>query len=515
MKFTKPLLNRFLSLLCVFVLAVSFANAIHAKEGAPVAKHIILVVGDGMQPENEIAASRYLTGTDDGLAFHSFPYRGVVATWDVTTYNSQAPRHGAAPYNPSAITPGAGCDAAPSGKANAASRKDGLRYACRTPEGVKPHGADSASTATAWATGYKTDTGNISWLPGDPDRGALKTIAELLREKRGSAIGIVTSVPFSDATPAAHISHNKSRRNHHAIADEIIRTARPEVVIGGGHPARNGAKHMSMALYGDVRSGRIGDYVFVERKDGVDGGIALKEAAARAVAQKKKLFGLFGGLEGHFEPPVPADNGTANLARATIENPLLRDATLAALEVLGKSKKGFFLLVEQGDIDWANHANDYRWMIGAMWDLDEAVRAAIEFVDRPGDEITWENTLLIVTSDHVTGSMRLNDGKRLGKGRLPAQSPGLCPDRLSWCPGYPGGEVSYGATGHINDPVSLYARGDGRLTKHLRSFEGSWYPCTPLIDNTHLFHAMTRAAGIPQPSPLKAIVVHPPACPAH
>ncbi len=125
MKFNRPRLKISLSLLCVFVLAASFANAIHAKESAPVAKHIILVVGDGMLPENEIAAGRYLTGTDDGLSFHAFPYRGFVATWDVTTYNRQAPRHGAAPYNPSAITPGAGCDAAPSGNAASASRRDG------------------------------------------------------------------------------------------------------------------------------------------------------------------------------------------------------------------------------------------------------------------------------------------------------------------------------------------------------------------------------------------------------
>ena len=208
-----------------------------------------------------------------------------------------------------------------------------------------------------------------------------------------------------------------------------------------------------------MKNGRIGDWVFVERKDGVDGGIALKEAAARAAAGKKKLFGLFGGPEGYFEPPVPSDNGTAAVTRATIENPLLKDATLAALEVLGRNKKGFFLLVEQGDIDWANHANDYRWMIGTMWDLDEAVRAAVDFVNRPGDDITWENTLLIVTSDHVTGTVRLNDSKRLGRGRLPAQSPGLCPDKPTWCPGYPGGEVGYGSTAHLNDPVIALCHG--------------------------------------------------------
>ena len=169
----KPRLRSLLFLLCALALALSFPPASRAKETAAVAKHIILVIGDGMEPENEVAAGRYLTGTDDGLSFHAFPYRGWVATWDVTTYSRQAP------YNPSSINPKAGCDATRTGKA--ASRSATPRYACRAPGGARPHGADSASTATAWATGYKTDTGNIAWLPGDPERGALETIAELLR----------------------------------------------------------------------------------------------------------------------------------------------------------------------------------------------------------------------------------------------------------------------------------------------------------------------------------------------
>lgn len=232
-RFTAPLF-----LLCVLVLTATLAGSIYAKESAPVARHIILIIGDGMQPEYEIAAARYLTGRDDGLSFHAFPYRSFVATWDVTVYNRQAPRYGASPYNPSAINPRVGCDAVPSGKADA--RRNVPRYACRAPEGPKPHGADSASTATAWATGHKTDTGNIAWLPGDPDRGALTTIAELLRERSGYAIGIVTTVPFSDASPAAQVSHNKSRRNLHAISGEILLTSQPEVVIGGDTPPATG-----------------------------------------------------------------------------------------------------------------------------------------------------------------------------------------------------------------------------------------------------------------------------------
>lgn len=505
--------RRFLTclLIALAVAAGSFAGAAGAKEPSPVAKHMILFVADGMQPENESAAGRYLAGKDDGLSFHAFPYRGWVATWDVNVYNRQASRAGAPPYNPSAIRPKLGCDAVLPGKDPL--RGNGTRYACRAPEGPSP-GADSASTATAWATGHKTDAGNIAWLPGDPGGGELRTIAELMRKKRGSSIGIVTTGPFSDATPAAHVSHNRSRGNRHAIADEILRAVQPEVVIGGGHPARNGDRFLSAALYDDARSGRIGPYLFVERMPGVDAGRALEEAAARAAAQKKKLFGLFGGAGGNFEPPVPTDDGSALVKRAAAESPLLKDATLAALKVLSGNRSGFFLLVEQSDVDWANHAGDYGWMIGAMWDLDEAVRAAVDFVNRPGDDVTWFNTLLIVTADHATGAIRFDDARRPGKGRLPAQSPGLCPDRAAWCPGYPGGEVAYISTGHLNEPVSIHAMGDGGLTKHLRQFEDNWYPCTPLIDNTHLFHAMTNAAGIPQPSPLRAVVTRPIVCPA-
>jgi alkaline phosphatase len=496
-----PLLACFL----IALAAASFAGAVHAREPAPVAKHIILFIADGMQADNEIAAGRYLAGKDDGLSFHAFPYRGRVATWDVTVYNRQAARAGAPPYNPAAIRPKLGCDPVPRGT--------GSRYTCGAPGGANP-GADSASTATAWATGHKTDAGNIAWLPGDPDGGGLRTIAELMRLERGASIGIVTTGPFSDATPAAHVSHNKSRGDRHAIADEILRAVQPEVVIGGGHPDRNGNRFLSAALYEDARNGRIGPYLFVERMRGVDAGRALEEAAARAAARRKKLFGLFGGPGGNFEPPVPTGDGSAVVRRAAVESPLLKDATLAALKVLSGNRSGFFLLVEQSDVDWANHAGDYGWMIGAMWGLDEAVRAAVDFVNRPGDDVTWSNTLLIVTADHATGAIRFDDARRLGKGRLPLQSPGLCPDRAAWCPGYPGGEVGYTSTGHLNEPVSIYAMGDGGLTKHLRRFEDSWYPCMPLIDNTHLFHAMTNAAGIPRPSPLRAVVTRPTACPA-
>ncbi len=476
--------------LCLAVFAAQ-AKGIQPKE----AKHIILIIGDGMNIEHEIATSRYLFGKDFGLSFHKLPYQANVATWDVTTYNYWS----GGLYDRSRINPKYGYDPAIGGK-------EPYPLGPELPGAKDYHMAkatDSASAATAWATGYKTDDGNIAWLPGDPDEGgnrnndgSLKTIAEWLRELKGYAIGVVSTVPFTHATPAAHVSHNKSRNNYHAIAKEILTEVKPEVVIGAGYPAgssctnTNSSAYISKEAYDAVCS--ESDYLVVTRAPGVDGGIAILQAAQQAVASGKKLFGLFGGSGGHFESLVPHDlPGTPLVTQATRENPTFAEATLAALKVLSQDPDGFFLMAEQGDIDWANHANDFRRMIGTMKDLHDGVQAVIDFVNQPDDDIGWSNTLLIVHSDHSNSYMR--NQVRLGAGELPIQNG---PPYV-----YPEGEVTYGSTNHTNELTRLYAKGTN--IHKFKKYEGKWYAGTQILDNTQIFHMMMGAASVPMDSPLR------------
>ncbi|MEW6218683.1 MAG: alkaline phosphatase [Thermodesulfobacteriota bacterium] len=460
------------------------------------AKNIILFIGDGMQLEHEIAASRYLHGRDFGLAWHDLGYRAAVTTWDVTTYNARAATLGAAPYSPESFEPTIGYDPALGGKRPFPADTTGSdAYFLTTMKAT-----DSASAATAWATGHKTDDGNIAWLPGDPEGGALRTIAELVREDKHRSIGVVSTVPFTHATPAAHVSHNVSRNNYLAIADEIIRDVQPEVVIGGGFPASGNFRYLSESLYQEVKEGIVDEYVFVERAAGVDGGLILADGAGQALASGKKLFGLFGGADGNLISPVPADSPRfPAIARGAVEDPLLVDSTRAALKVLSADRDGFFLMVEQGDIDWANHANDFARMIGCVWDLDLAVRSAIDFVNQPGDRVDWSNTLLIVTSDHGNSYMRLvlddSATPRLGLGDLPRQVANSVPVG-GYTPGfvYPEGEITYGSGSHTNELVTFYARGQG--VNQFARRQGAWYPRTQLLDNTQLFEAMAAASGL-------------------
>jgi alkaline phosphatase len=496
---------------------------------APSLKHVILFIGDGMSAQTEVAASRYLTGRDDGLAWHKLPAKAFVTTWDVNVYNAAARQAGRPPYSRTSFTPLLGYDVQKYGD----RPRVGPGAVERFPTGPA---TDSASAATAMATGYKTDSGNISWLPGDPPDGGLKTIAEDIRDASGAAIGVVSTVPFDHATPAAFVSHNPSRSAYYTglkdykglgIADEIILRTKPDVVIAGGHPLLDNPGfdpkrgYISESLYRTLQAST--EYLFVERKPGVDGGQAVAEAAAAAARAGRKLFGLFGGKGGNFDVVRVEDSpGRPAVVPATEENPSLAEATLAALDYLGRDPDGFFLVVEQGDIDWANHDNDFEAMIGSVADLDGAVRAALAFVDRPGDGIDWANTALIVTADHATGGLLLDPGRPLAAGDLPVQAPRVesaeppaksGSDRGHGVNGingakaastktgeyaspfvYPDNEVSYGTAGHANELVNLAAV--GAATEELMKLRGTWYSGL-ILDNTQINTALRRALGLP------------------
>jgi len=482
------------------------------------AKYVILLIGDGMQQAHEIAASRYLTGKDKALAQHAFPYKSACTHWDITTYNRYAWASGKPKYDAETFTATVGYDTSAGGNWtydtdwDPPSEEYFLKPLDRWGGGFPGIPAtDSAAAGTALATGTKTDAGNLSWSAGDPTDGALATIAEKIRSQKSASFGVVSTVPFSHATPACFVSHNVHRRNYSSekfiknyegppwISEEIIRDTKPDVVIGAGHPDFGSSGYISSTDLTGLRasaSSPYDEYVFVERRTGQDGAENLSEAVSAITGSddenhSKKLFGLFGGKYGFMEHPVPADTPGNPSFKYEPENPTLAQCTHAALQVLELRGKGngFFLMVEGGDIDWANHSNHYSWLIGSMHQLDEAVKAVVSYVDDTGNDLSWSNTLVIVTSDHSNSYMRLSrePAKILSKGDLPLQN-------KTNPPTYPDGEVWYKTRSHTSEPVMIYARGAG--AELFKEYEGKWYPGTRLIDNTHINRVMSRALGV-------------------
>lgn len=441
---------------------------------------MILVIGDGMHLAHEVAASRYLFGKDDGLSFHNkaiLPKRLFKTTWDTTVYNSRANKLNKPAYSVSSFDPTVGYDPVLGGSAPYPLEPDTQERRSFFLNNLAP---DSASTATAMSTGIKTDTSNVAWLPGDPKDGKIETSPEMLRRIYGMATGVVTTGPLSHATPASFFTHNTYRMNYLAIFRELVLVGRPDVVIGGGLPFKT-----TYADAKDLEEARLfNQWVIVERTAGVDGATSLLAGAATAIAEKKGLMGLFGGDDGNFESPRPSNSpGAPLVTRGHIENPRFTDAVQAALDVLSQDEEGFFLLAEQADIDWANHLNDFSRMVGCVFDLHEAVAAIVDYVDRPGDEMDWSNTTLVVTSDHANSYMRIETP--LGPGVLPEQRGGGTNART-----YPNREVTYGTTRHTSELTTVYARGN--RTEILD--ESQPYPGLPIIDDRAIHQLTLKAA---------------------
>jgi alkaline phosphatase len=176
---------------------------------------------------HQVAASRYRCGTDRCLSFHDFPAQALVTTWSITAYDSHATAMRADPYSKLTHDPLLGYDPALGGVAPYPMAPD--------PRGAEDYfvsdaWTDSAAAATAMATGAKTSNGALAQ---DPDGRPLQTSIERLRRVYGMAVGLVTTAPFSDATPAGFLAHSTDRGLHDEIAHQLM-AARPEVVIGAG-----------------------------------------------------------------------------------------------------------------------------------------------------------------------------------------------------------------------------------------------------------------------------------------
>lgn len=100
--------------------------------------------------------------------------------------------------------------------------------------------------------------------------------------------------------------------------------------------------------------------------------------------------------------PVVQDGGAMPYAVDNKEGDLeLADFVEKGIDVLD-NKKGFFMMVESGKIDWAGHANDAKANIGDVLAFEESIQVAIDFAKKhPKD------TLIVVTGDHETGGMTI------------------------------------------------------------------------------------------------------------
>lgn len=407
----------------------------HLQQAAAVAgkKHIFLVVFDGMSWQMTRAAAIYnqqKVTYDEGRGSGTFFQEYTASQTTQFGYMVTSPHNNGTVADPSTqevMNPGGtiagGYHAATGGRTPwADSADDG--YLIAVPQEHHPRHAytDSASSATSMMAGIKTYNNAIGV---DSSGQAFPSIAHQLQDD-GWAVGVVTSVPISHATPASAYAHNVTRKDYQDISRDLLGLpsvyhAEPllglDVVIGAGFGVveetdaeqgdnyEPGNRYLADSDLRKLKTQRF--YVTAVRTGSQSGRALLLDAARDAVASQKRLFGFFGTQFDHlpyetanrdFQPmPDVASDEEAYMEADLMENPTLADMTAAAIKVLDSRGDRFWMLMEAGDVDWACHANNLDSAVGAVNSGDRAVRVIVDWVEKNSN---WDESLMIVTSDH-------------------------------------------------------------------------------------------------------------------
>lgn len=236
---------------------------------------------------------------------------------------------------------------------------------------------DSAAAGSAIACGQKTNTSRIGT---DTEGAPMRSVAYELKDA-GYQVGIMSDGPVNHATPAAFYAHALKRSLYYDIAKEMSSCGFD--FLGGSEIIdRCGKKHDKEDVVKLVEADGSTDVCF-----GLD---ELKASTART----KVLLPADPENADDFDNMDSNKNYDLAMAGKGMQ---AADFVKACLSTLDEDKP-FFIMCEQGYIDWASHGGRTMRVIESVKLLDKAVAEAYEFYLKHPDE-----TLILVTADHETG----------------------------------------------------------------------------------------------------------------
>lgn len=275
---------------------------------------------------------------------------------------------------------------------------------------------DSGNTATSLASGIKTYNNAINV---DGAGNATVAITDVIAAaiKVGKAAGVVSTVQFGDATPAAlGGAHNIARSNRQAITEEMFSSGKLTVIGGTGNPDFNDDGLSRAPCYAPTCYFPSNLWMDLKNNTNTSGFNAQKwkllqeRADIEAIANKtikppRKLAMIIRGDQSH-QYNRTGFNVSPTTHVPFVTHPLktnvpsLGTMTVAALNTLAATGRGIYLMAEAGGVDRAEHGNSTGRMIEDMTESNTTVQAVIDWVNRADTAATWDNTLMIVTADH-------------------------------------------------------------------------------------------------------------------
>ena len=258
---------------------------------------------------------------------------------------------------------------------------------------------DSAPTAMAMNSGVKGKNGMINIMDtvavedcaAGADAGT-KLFSEIATEM-GKSVGVISTARISHATPAAVYARTVSRDwednsalpegcEQKDIAAQLIDQMQAgviDVAFGGGRA------HFLPTDVTDVE-GKTGKRTdgrnLVEEATGLGAQVVFGEEdfSALTAGNNAPILGLFEASHMKYEHDRTGE-------------PSLAEMTEAAIEALSTNDEGFYLSIEAGRVDHANHEGNLYRVLADGKAFADAIAKAMELTNA-------EDTLIIVTADH-------------------------------------------------------------------------------------------------------------------
>jgi len=288
-------------------------------------RNIILVIGDGMGPQQLAFAELYYQRTKDERA------AALVRFMQTATQGVQIPSPATSLVN------------------------------------------DSACAASQLAGGCRCEPRRV----GVDASGERCASAAFQSKQRGRKVGLVSDTRITHATPAAFAAMVPDRDMEHEIASQLVGSGFDLLFSGGEALFVPDASKCR----GKRCSGRDVHKYF--RPDGRNlvteaqriGMQFVSNGDELSACQRTPVLGLFSPLFMH-DAFREQQDGEPSLSRMTER----------ALELLD-NPAGFFLMVESGQIDFAAHANDAGWVLREMLRLSASLAAIERFVKGRDDTL--------------------------------------------------------------------------------------------------------------------------------
>lgn len=227
---------------------------------------------------------------------------------------------------------------------------------------------DSGAGGTALAAGVKTAYSHVGTAADTTDLYSILVDAK----KLGKSTGVAVTCHFADATPCDFCCHNEYRYNQEDLIADYV-TCGVDYLAGGGL-----------------------DWFTTKRTDGRDITKEMAAAGYTVALSEEELMDA--------DLPVIGLLSPDNLPVAGERGDLFRHMVARGLDELSENENGFVMMIEGSCIDDWLHGNDIGKAMEELLDFDRTLGDVLKWAEKDG------HTLVVMTADHATGCLTLQDG---------------------------------------------------------------------------------------------------------